>query len=151
MSSDWKTAAAEKRRQQAASIPAAWRLDSIPPDFRNALDFIRKCPILTPEELNLTEITDGKVLQTMLLSGKVTCVDVITAFSKRAAIAQQLIGCCTEMFFDVALKRARELDAYFVKEGKPVGPIHGFPISFKDSFDIDGVDSVRNVASLDMI
>lgn len=35
------------------------------------------------------------------------------------------------MFFDLALKRAQELDDYFAKEGKTVGPLHGLPISLK--------------------
>jgi amidase len=141
MSFDWKARAAEKRRLQAASIPPEWRLKSIPSDFTSAVEFIRKCDILTPEELHITEITDGRILQKMLTSAEVTCVEVITAFSKRAAVAQQLIGCCTEMFFDAALERAKVLDAHYKKTGKLVGPLHGFPISFKDSFNVEGVDT----------
>lgn len=144
--SDWKAKAAEKRRQQAASIPEEWRLKEIPSDFVSALDFIRSSNLLTSEELRITEITDGRVLQRMLTSAEVTCVEVITAFSKRAAIAQQLTGCCTEMFFDVAIARARELDAHFQKTGKPVGPLHGFPVSFKDLFDVKGVDTTIGTA-----
>lgn len=142
MSTDWKIKAAEKRRQQANSIPPEWRLKEIPTDFSNTLEFIRTCKLLTPEELRLTEITDGHVLQTLLTTGKITCQEVITAFSKRAAIAHQLCNCLTEIFFDVALARAKELDDHFKKTGKPVGPLHGFPISFKDGFNIEGLDTV---------
>jgi len=35
------------------------------------------------------------------------------------------------MFFDKALERAKELDEYLEKEGKPIGPLHGLPISLK--------------------
>jgi len=35
------------------------------------------------------------------------------------------------MFFDKALQRAKELDDYLEKEGKPMGPLHGLPISVK--------------------
>jgi len=40
--------------------------------------------------------------------------------------------------FDEALVRARELDAQFTASG-PVGPLHGLPISLKDSFNVKGV------------
>jgi amidase len=35
------------------------------------------------------------------------------------------------MFFDQALERAKYLDGYLEKEGKPMGPLHGMPISLK--------------------
>lgn len=136
----WKHQAREKRVQQAASIPPQWRLASIPP-FTSARDYIRDSGLLSETELQITEITDARVLQQKLHSRDLTALDVTTAFCKRAAIAQQLTTCCTEIFFDKALARARELDEYFEKEGKPVGPLHGIPISFKDNFDVEGVDS----------
>lgn len=37
------------------------------------------------------------------------------------------------MFFDVAIDRAKYLDDYLSKEGKPIGPLHGLPISIKVS------------------
>jgi amidase len=36
----------------------------------------------------------------------------------------------------MALARAKELDEYLQKNGKPVGPLHGLPISLKDQFRI---------------
>ena len=76
-----------------------------------------------------------------MVSRKLTCLDVTTAFCKRAAVAQQLIGCCTEMFFERALKRARELDEQLERTREPAGPLHGVPVSIKDSFEIEGVDT----------
>jgi len=35
------------------------------------------------------------------------------------------------MFFDQALERAKECDDYLAKNGKPMGPLHGLPISLK--------------------
>lgn len=35
------------------------------------------------------------------------------------------------MFFDVALERAKYLDDYLRREKKPLGPLHGLPISLK--------------------
>lgn len=34
----------------------------------------------------------------------------------------------------MALAQAKSLDEYFAKHGKPVGPLHGLPISLKDQF-----------------
>jgi amidase len=35
------------------------------------------------------------------------------------------------MFFDEALERAKYLDERLAKDGKPVGPLHGLPVSVK--------------------
>ena len=65
-----------------------------------------------------------------MASGDLTSVEVTTAFCKRAAIAQQLTNCLTEIFFYEGIARARELDAEFKKSGKPVGPVRGFFLFF---------------------
>lgn len=44
------------------------------------------------------------------------------------------------MFSD-AIKRAQELDLEFHRTGKPIGPLHGLPISLKDNFNITGYPS----------
>ena len=36
----------------------------------------------------------------------------------------------------MALARAKELDEYLAKNGKPIGHLHGLPISLKDQFRI---------------
>ncbi|KAL7336320.1 general amidase GmdB, partial [Rhodotorula toruloides] len=74
------------------------------------------------------------------------------AFCKSAAIAQQLYRCCTELFFDRALKRAHELDDHFSKTGKPVGPLHGLPISLKDQHELKGMrNTIGFVSWLDKL
>lgn len=40
-----------------------------------------------------------------------------------------------------ALDRAAELDNVFSRTGELVGPLHGVPCSFKDQFNIRGLDS----------
>ena len=44
----------------------------------------------------------------------------------------------TEHFFAQALERAQYLDEYLEREGKPIGPLHGLPISVKDTFHVKG-------------
>ena len=49
----------------------------------------------------------------------------------------------TEIFFDEAIERAGELDREQASNpGRPLRPLHGLPISLKDSFKIPGYDSV---------
>lgn len=45
------------------------------------------------------------------------------------------------MFFDDALKRARELDQFFKDHGRVVGPLHGVPMTLKDQFNVRGYDT----------
>ena len=52
------------------------------------------------------------------------------------------------MFFDEALERAKELDDYFRPKGQTVGPLHGLPISLKDTFSVAGQDTTLGGSSL---
>ena len=45
-------------------------------------------------------------------------------------------NCGHEFFPDEALSQAKYLDDYFQKYGKPIGPLHGLPISLKDQLRI---------------
>ncbi|KAL6235562.1 hypothetical protein BDW75DRAFT_250759 [Aspergillus navahoensis] len=119
----WKTAVVEHRKELDLLIPAEWKLSK---EFRASLP------------------ADGRLLQAdpllqRLAWGDVSSLAVTTAFCKRAAIAQQLTSCLTEHFFAPALDRARYLDDYLKREGKVVGPLHGLPISIKDSFQVKGL------------
>ncbi|KAF4548646.1 Amidase-like protein 10 [Elsinoe fawcettii] len=166
----YKAISRRKLAERDAKIPSEWRLKQLPPPSQtNLLDIPRTCGILTPEELRLTELLDATALLEELLSGKVKAVDVTRAFCKRAAVAQQLVhlpfattlpfppwnvtdavsqtNCLSEIFFDLALARAAELDAFYARSG-PVGPLHGLPISLKDTFRLPGIDSSIGLASL---
>lgn len=47
-----------------------------------------------------------------------------------------------EVFFDLGLERARQLDKYQEENnGRTVGPLHGLPISLKDQFHVKGVET----------
>lgn len=69
------------------------------------------------------------------------------AFCKRAAIAQQVTNCCTEIMFDEALERAKECDSYLATNDIPMGPVHGLPISLKDSFNVKGTQTTIGYVS----
>jgi amidase len=56
-------------------------------------------------------------------------------------------SCLTEHFFDKALERARFLDEYLRKEKRVIGPLHGLPVSIKDSFCVQGIQSTVGYVS----
>ena len=110
-------------------------IDNPPLDVR---DIPRTCGILTDEELEITESYDTVSLAEAIASKKYKAVTVAKAFAKRAAIAHQISCCLTQFFMDEALERAQYLDEYLEKNGKPIGPLHGVPISIKEHMPMAG-------------
>ncbi|KAL9060422.1 MAG: hypothetical protein Q9162_000595 [Coniocarpon cinnabarinum] len=53
-----------------------------------------------------------------------------------------------EILFDQALSQAAEHNTYMQRHGKPKGPLHGLPISMKDTFRLPGVDRTFGIAAL---
>ena len=148
MSQTWQSIAVRKQEQRASCIPKEWLLPSPVDETRhNVLDVPRECGILSEDDLQITEQFDATALLSGLSNGFLRSVDVVTAFCKRAAIAQQVTNCLSEMFFQDAAVRAKQLDDYFAKTGKPMGPLHGLPISLKDTFRIRGYDSSLGIAA----
>lgn len=98
-----------------------------------------------PAELlsnDVVEITDlpVEILLHRLANGTLTSTQVTKAFLQRAGLASKLVNCITELLPARALKRAAELDDYYVTHGKPVGPLHGLPISVKEHIAMTGLD-----------
>ncbi|EGE85958.1 fatty-acid amide hydrolase [Blastomyces dermatitidis ATCC 18188] len=161
----YKAIARKKLAQLESRIPREWRLSSqwIPAgmlsaeesvmvtnkyDAVNVMDVPRKCGVLNPKELEITERWDIQGLLQQIATGKLSAREVTEAFCKRAAISHQLTRCLTEPLFEQALARASELDAHFKRTGKTMGPLHGLPISVKDTYDIKGIDSTTGLAAL---
>ncbi|KAK8138059.1 general amidase GmdB [Apiospora sp. TS-2023a] len=148
----WQTRVAEKQATQLGKIPKAWHL---PSEFLTGdetcadgvMDIPAKCGILSAEELHITEDLDAVALAKAVQLGTIKAKLVATAFCKRAAIAQQLTNCLTETMFEEAIKRGEFLDEYLESHGKPLGPLHGVPISLKESFDCAGVQSTMGLVS----
>ncbi|RMX98488.1 hypothetical protein D0868_10062 [Hortaea werneckii] len=149
----WQTRAQEYQKAASAKIPEAWRLDSLylmdtgPTSKRSVLDIPAQCGILNEREVDITEQYNMVQLVQQLASGSMSSIEVTTAFCKRAAIAQQLTSCLTETFFEAALTRAKECDVYLANHRKPLGPLHGLPVSLKDSFNVKNVRSTIGFVS----
>ncbi|KAL3587602.1 hypothetical protein FPOAC2_13499 [Fusarium poae] len=127
----------------AAKVPAEYRL---PPELiqNPPADLSRipsTCGKLTDEEIAITENYDAVGLLQAIAKKTYTAVAVIKAFSKRAIIAHQLTCCLAQWFMEEAVKQATALDAYLETHGKPIGPLHGLPVSIKDHMHIAGTFS----------
>ncbi|KAI1325985.1 amidase [Xylariaceae sp. FL0255] len=119
---------------------------------------------ITPEGDTITNISSVTDLVARLCSGELSSEAVIRAYIaklvrspggergytgvKRDTLTQRtdkLIvrhrRSLTEVMFDAAILRAQELDKYLASEGRPVGPLHGIPMTLKDQFDVKGIDS----------
>ncbi|KAK5065356.1 hypothetical protein LTR84_001194 [Exophiala bonariae] len=155
----WQEVVAEKQNASRKLVPHEWQLpDAIWKELTLPLeanstrlidkDIPRRSGLLNIRELEITEDHSTVQLLSALAKGTFSSYEVTTAFCKRAAIAQQLTNCLTETFYDAALTRAKELDAYLASNGKTAGPLHGLPISLKDSFKIKGLDSSIGFVSL---
>ncbi|KAI1857504.1 hypothetical protein JX265_011239 [Neoarthrinium moseri] len=136
----WQEVAADRQRHRDATIGALQ-----PPLPELAL---KELPLnvtglcqdtLSEQELAITG-ANVEDLAPKLASGEWSAASVTSAFLRRAGLAQKLVNCVTELLPKAALKRAAELDEYLAAHGKPVGPLHGIPISVKEHLAMKGLD-----------
>lgn len=145
----WHDIAEKKRVEREIKLNQALDLSQTCAPDDNVLcvyDFPAQSGILTQRELDLTSVT-ATVVVANIAAGRWTAEEVLRATIKRAVIAQQLVNCLSELCFDSGIRQARELDAYFARTGKTVGPLHGLPISLKDQFNLTGLDSTLGYVS----
>ena len=95
--------------------------------------------LLSGEVIKITELPVETLLERMA-TGSFTSTRVTTAFLQRAGLAGRLVNCITELPSERALERAAELDEYYASHGKPMGPLHGLPISVKEHIAMKGLD-----------
>ncbi|RSL52038.1 hypothetical protein CEP53_008221 [Fusarium sp. AF-6] len=146
---DWKTLASAHASKQLASIPSDWILEDAKLDEISGagtpreghlleLDAAQQSGLLTGGELTITQDLSATDILKHIHSQKLSAEEVTVAFCKRAALAQQLTSCLTEIFFSEGIARAKWLDQQLRETGKLVGPLHGLPISLKDCFHAKG-------------
>ncbi|RAH64570.1 putative general amidase GmdA [Aspergillus aculeatinus CBS 121060] len=138
----WQARASAKREAILSAIPTEWRIPApIPtPDLQPNVTGTYIQQYLSPREIEITE-SDTEDIVSRTTTGTWTAVEVASAFCHRAALAHQLVPCLLEICFDRALSTAKALDSYFTTHQKPLGPLHGLPISLKDQFHMSGVET----------
>lgn len=94
----WDKLVALKQKLIADDIPLEWRLPStLIEKYRKpgvnliASDVLQSADFLSPVELQITETKSATEIARQLKTGELSSIAVTTAFSKRAAIAQQLV------------------------------------------------------------
>ncbi|WWC68261.1 uncharacterized protein I206_102184 [Kwoniella pini CBS 10737] len=136
----WQDTAAQYRAERDKLFPKEWLLEVPPSD--DVLD-VREIPtlpgILSELELEITETLTVTELLEAIKNGEYTSLQVAQAFCHRATIAHQLTNCLTEVFFDKAFARAKELDGYYAKTGKTV-----VPISLKDQIEVEDTNTTMS-------
>ncbi|KAH8816091.1 amidase signature domain-containing protein [Xylogone sp. PMI_703] len=139
--SSWEELAKSQRDAINALIPEPWRLTTPLPSIEEQKDFtgyIKK--FLSPREIEITE-TDAVGIVANTTTGKWKAREVAEAFCHRASLAHQMVNCLHAIFFEAAIADAQKLDDYYAEHKKPVGPLHGLPISLKDQFHVKGVET----------
>jgi amidase len=141
----WQKIAIKKKEEQTSRIPQEWMIASSrlpPPGTTDLRPWAESSGILTSRELEITSNKyDATSLASAIAASKYSAKETTTAFCKRAAVAQQLTNCLTEICFLEAIKAASELDEQFKKTGKPIGPLHGVPMTLKECFHVKGFDA----------
>jgi hypothetical protein len=142
----WEEIAAERQQHRDATIG---KIHPSVPDTQELVNLatggdprdVSRIPtlVLSEEELAITS-ANAENLVPRLASGEWSASAVLKVFIRRAALAQRLTNCVTEMLSETALKRAAELDEYLAVHGKPIGPLHGLPISVKEHIAMKGLD-----------
>jgi len=151
---------ARKREARERLIPRSWRLpqellDQYTPHpitiFQHPIPGQVSPGILSAHELDLTDPKhDATALLEKLSSGTISSYELTLAVCKRAAIAHQLTNCLTEIQFEQAINKARQCDGEYRENGGGRGlrPLHGLPMTFKDSFHVKGMESCVGITAL---
>lgn len=154
---DWKDLVTQKQEELSKAIPDEWRIpENLRADAQTGprkgrmieQQVVLKSNVLSPVELEITERYTAAELLGKIHDRQLKAVEVAIAFAKRAAVAQQLTSCLTEMFFEEGIERARWLDAYLARNNKVYGPLHGLPISLKDSLRLKGMHATTGFVAL---
>ncbi|XP_043189293.1 fatty-acid amide hydrolase 1-like [Amphibalanus amphitrite] len=97
--------------------------------------------LMTVRRQLIVELPLAQLIE-QLQSGKITATEALRAYQAKALEVTKLYNCVTEFVLN-ADERAAALDA--LPESKR-GPLHGVPISVKDSIDLEGFDSTLGLA-----
>lgn len=134
--SNYKEISLIARKRRAANIGAYYTpptTDVAQLPTNNLTEYALKSGYYNDHELEIITTEATTILQN-IKARKWTALEVAQAFCKASAYAQELTNCLTEVLYPEAMERAQYLDDYLARTGKTIGPLHGLPVSLKDSF-----------------
>jgi amidase len=137
----WQERAKNKQSRILSGVPAQFIHDDLvfsETDTASVQDVPDK--LLSPLEKEITSLK-AEELVPALAARAYTAVQVLDAFTHRAAVAHKLLHCCLEFCYSAARARASQLDQFLAETGKTVGPLHGLPISVKDQCRMVGTET----------
>ncbi|KAK8053057.1 general amidase GmdA [Apiospora saccharicola] len=146
----WKETADKKQKSLLDKILEQWlvpeALCATPttpddPYLNVATDAFMAKAGLSPRELALTSKTSIPDILASYESHEVSAEELVTAFCHRAAINHQTTESLAEIRFAEAITEAKSQDEYLRTHKKLIGPLHGIPVSLKDQFRVDGLES----------
>lgn len=149
----WQTIVQQKRKSLNDAIPKEWIVPNIKDDMisKGFVNTSKYLDSILPVNETVIINKDLVELSELISLGKLSALEVTTAFCHRAIYAHQILNCCSEIFVNDAIKRAIELDSIFKKTGKTIGILHGIPISLKDQVNLKNIASGIGYVSLSTI
>jgi amidase len=113
-----------------AQFPSEYRYEPESPLPSNVSKLYQTSGFLSQRQVEIVS-QDATSLAAALRDRAYTAVEVTEAFCRSAALAQRTTNCLAWFAPREALERATWLDQEMERSGKPVGPLHGVPISVK--------------------
>src|SRR6185503_19575819 len=89
----------------------------------------------------------AKQLATAIRKKKIGCVELLDLYLARVAAHNPALNAIIAMDIEGARKRAKAADRA-VKAGKKLGPLHGVPMTIKESFNVAGYATTWGVPAL---
>lgn len=127
----WQDQATTHKSSITARIPRAWILPTSSfPLPRDVTHLPKTSGLLSPTELTIIDL-DATALRDAIATRRFSAVEVIESFLKAAAVMHQATNCLIDFWPEEAVVRARWLDGEMERIGRPVGVLHGVPISVK--------------------
>jgi len=139
-SSSWEQTCAKVKAHRDSTIASIY--PPLPPIPTGLPLNVTSIPalVLTHTEFAITSTLPTTTLLNHLSTRAISSTAVVSAYLRRAALAQELTNCLTELLPSRALVRALWLDDYIAVHGKTIGPLHGLPISVKEHISMEGLE-----------
>ncbi|KAK8038244.1 amidase [Apiospora phragmitis] len=146
----WRETAEKKQKSLLSKIPEPRHLldafCAIPttldsPNLNVTTDVFMSESGLSPRELCITSNISIPTILANYKSQELSAEELVTAFCHRAAINHQMTESLAEIRFTEAIAEAKGQDEYLRTHKKLVGPLHGIPVSLKDQFRVERLET----------